>query len=237
MSLRVILNEVTLSVNSNSNIGRVVNLLEQDLNQPSITSFHFHDAKFDEELANSCVDFFRTAKQQGRCFDNLYFVCIAQNPSADLVLREAYQFDLFKKIGLWKIRDYKDPLRVMILPESLDSRESVESRESCESSTGKKARNLKILELQGMHLSKEDAESLRHELQDGEDEAMTKTSLEHLWLHEITCLKGALMELTRAFRSNTTLKEIKMKYCNLSDGRRHCSNRGRVGNFLHGPHD
>jgi hypothetical protein len=75
-------------------------------------------------------------------------------------------------------------------------RESLESRES---SMIKKAQNLKVLRLHGMNLLMEEAETLRHELQDGEDETTIKTSIEGLMLDYITFLDGALMELTRAF--------------------------------------
>ena len=67
-----------------------------------------------------------------------------------------------------------------------------------------------------MKMSMEDAKMLRRELQD-EDGTATKPSLKQLLLHKVIFSEGALMELTRAFQSNTMLQEIKMSNCSLLD--------------------
>jgi Ran GTPase-activating protein (RanGAP) involved in mRNA processing and transport len=69
-----------------------------------------------------------------------------------------------------------------------------------------------------MELSVECVEALRQELQD--ETTITdsyKSSLEKLELSELKVTEGALMELTKAFQSNTTLQEVYVRDCSLKD--------------------
>ena len=218
MSLYIDGNQVTLKVDLDSNISEVVELLEQDLNQPTITRLNLYIVEFNEELANAFVSFFQTAALTERRFAILDFnqddfqedVAISLNCYVNLVLGEAWRLDLFAKISLSNCQP--GLFQAMMLPESLESPESSREKKA-------RKRNLKLLGLQNFNLWMEDAETLRRELQDEDDDdgTMTKTSLETLWLNEIIFSGEVLMELTRAFQSNSTLQDVSMGNCYLSD--------------------
>ena len=103
MSSLIFYDAVTLLVERDTSFYRVAELLEQDLNQPSLTPLEFCDVTFNEELAKAFVDFFQNAKQTERRFDQIEFHDASRNAYVDLVLREAYELDLFKEIALWRI--------------------------------------------------------------------------------------------------------------------------------------